>query len=314
MLHVIADFESELTRFIFDGVARTDVHLICLPPRARGFDVLKRAAECTLPNTRLDWLYSASLLEQLAQIRPGDHVLLFSIFNPKNLQVLGKYLRKAQVHVFLWNPLREHGADPRKAERRLQAVRRLTPHIATFDPEDAKAHKLRLVPQPYREVPAPAYADCTVDLCFIGMDKGRLPFLMRLADVAEQAGLRCFMHVLPDKGQRYTPRQRAFMARGYLSYAENLRHAMQARCLLEVAQVHQAGATLRSVEALFLARKLVTTRQHARHEPDFDPRRVLLMLEPDADVLTEFLNQPCPRVPQETLRRHEINQWLENFC
>lgn len=314
MLHVIADLESELTKFIFDGVTRPDVRLIHHPARAHGaWNQTKRWFECALPNKRLDLLYSPDLLGQLGQIREGDSVLLFSIINPKNLCVLAKYLQQAKVHAFLWNPLREHGADPQKAALRLNAVRQLTSNIATFDPQDAHEQRLRLVPQPFRNIPTEDDKATEVDFCFIGMDKGRLPFLMRFAEAAERAGRKCFIHVLADKGRQYSAQERAFLSQDYFSYADNLAQAKRAKCLLEVVQDSQSGATLRSVESLFMARKLITTRKAIRTEPGFDEKRVLVIDRPDDAAIESFMHTAMPPVDAAVLQAHEINHWLDAF-
>ena len=120
--------------------------------------------------------------------------------------------------------------------QRLRAIRKVSDHVTTFDAQDAQTYGFTLLPQPFRHVALPATASAAMDydFCFIGMDKGRLPFLMRFKTLAEQNGYRCFFRIVPDRGGVYSAEERTFLSHASLTYAENLEYVARSRCLLEI--------------------------------------------------------------------------------
>lgn len=322
MLYILSNFESALTQYIFAGLQRDDVRLIqyhSKPTTLAG--KLKRWLEVQLPKRRLDWYYPAALRAQLDGIGPGDSVLIFALGNTKDMALLGKYLRGKQVHAFLWNPVLEHNTPQgmAKALERLSAIQSLTPSIYSFDRADVAQYGLRYAPQPFRYV-EPAAAPTAgeppqTDFFFLGYDKGRLPLLMQLKQAADALGKTCHFHILPDAGKTYSAAEQAMLSTGYLSYADNIALSQRARCLIDIVQATQSGATMRSVEALFLNKKLLTTRQLAVQEPDYDPSRTLVLDSEgiDSQALLRFMQSRLVPASEAIRAEHEINSWLNRF-
>ncbi|THJ36371.1 hypothetical protein E8K88_00215 [Lampropedia aestuarii] len=323
MLYIISNFESALTQFIFAGLQRDDVRLIqyhSKPATLAG--KLTRWLEVQFPKRRLDWYYPAALRAQLDGIGPGDSVLIFALGNTKDMVLLGKYLHGKQVHAFLWNPVLEHNTPQgiAKALERLTAIEQLTPSIYSFDRADVAQYGLLYAPQPFRhmeagDAPAAAQSPPT-DFFFLGYDKGRLPLLMRLKQAADTLGLSCHFHILPDAGKTYSAAEQAMLSTGYLSYADNMALSQRARCLIDIVQATQSGATMRSVEALFLNKKLITTRQLALQEPDYNPSRTLVVDSStaiDCQALLHFMQSPFVPASDAIRTEHEINTWLNRF-
>lgn len=336
MLHILSNFESPLTQFIFSGLHRADVRLIQYQTKSASLKgKLARWLEVQLPHQRLDWYYPTALIKQLDAIAPSDSVLIFAMGNTKDIRLLRKYLRGHNVHVFLWNPVIEHASAEgvAKALQRLEAIQALTSQIYSFDTTDVERYGLRYAPQPFRAIEAPKTppvqaatspvqaskpstdADASVDFFFLGYDKGRLPFLTQFKQAAEAAGMRCHFHIIADPGKTYSADEQALLSTGYLSYADNIAQSQRARCLIDSVQATQSGATMRGVEALFLGKKLITTREQAIHEPDFNPTRTLRVRHDGMDMhaITAFLHTPLEPAPEALLREHEINTWLDRF-
>lgn len=324
MLYILSNFESALTQFIFSGLQREDTCLIQYDSKPASLRAkLTRWLEAQLPSKRLDWYYPKTLIAQLDALGPADSLLIFAMGNTKDIDLLRKYLHGKNVSVFLWNPVLEHSSAKgiAKAMQRLAAIQRLTNQIYSFDHSDVQAYGLRYAPQPFRSMAAPAthplpgQAEGLVDFFFLGYDKGRLAFLTQFKHAAKAAGLSCHFHILADPGKTYLPHEQAMLSTGYLSYADNIAQSQRARCLLDIVQANQSGATMRGVEALFLNKKLITTRQQAQHEPDFNPTRTLVMQPEHIDMaaVQQFLQSPYEPASEALLREHEINTWLQRY-
>lgn len=323
MIYIIADLNADLTQFIMKGIQRKDVVLVHYPAKTNGIvQKIRRGLESIIPKIPCFIYCPNGLAQWRKRIIRDDHVLLFSIMNPKDLWILRKYLNTKNVHLYLWNPIMETGGNPTRSEQRLQAIQATTSgRVLTFDAQDAQDYGFSLVPQPFRHMASPSDPAETIDydFCFIGIDKGRLPFLKKFKLEAEKNGFRCFFHIIPEKDRAYSSEDQKFLCTDYLSYADNLRHAARSNCLLEIVQAHQVGGTMRGVEALFLHKKLITTRSLARREPGFDDRRVLVL---DSDSTAEmaipmeairaFMAKPLGAQDEASLQAHEINAWLDH--
>lgn len=315
MLYIISDFKTEISEFIFSSLNRDDVKLINHPSKTKGVvQKIKRFIECGVP-VKMNIFYSDELVCLLEKIKPDDDVLLFSIGNVKDLLILKKYLGSRRVSSFLWNPVIEHHGEKIKAARRLNGLMNISDQIYTFDNCDAEKFGLNFVSQPYRYVDNESCEEI-YDFYFVGYDKNRIAWLMRFKEIADDLSMRCYFHVLPDKGKKYSSAEKYFLKNAHLSYAENIKIARSSKCLLEVLQKTQSGATLRSVEALFLGKKLITNRPGIINEEYFHESRNLFvsnMDDFDSNSLKSFMDDPCLDVGDNILMKYDINGWVENF-
>lgn len=323
MIYVITDFDADLSHFIFEGVQRNDVRLIHYPARAHGIgQKIRRWLEAVFPKKPLNLYASADFIHLTKGIKKHDVAVLFSIANTKDLRLIKKYLPHCKIYLFLWNPVIEYNGNKAKAIQRLNAIKSISDHVMTFDAQDARNYEFSLIPQPFRHVAPQDNTSGTIDydFFFIGTDKGRLPFLARFKSLAEQMGFRCLFRIVPDKGVIYSSQEQALLCNEFLSYTDNLKYVARSRCLLEIVQHNQFGSTMRSVEALFFNKKIITTNPSAREEPGFDERRVLVIDKevhaastPDMQAIFAFMQKPLGPPSQEAIQAHEINQWLNHF-
>lgn len=314
MLYVISDFQAELPQFIFNALKRNDVRLIDFSSKPKGLiNKAKRRIEHYMPNTRLDIYFSKELREAQEKINKDDSVLLFNLTNIRDVTILRKYLKSQNISEFLWDPVLKHNGSDASEEMRIATLSKLTDRVATFDPDDAKKYKLQLVPAPYRSLPASSVSR-SIDFYFLGFDKGRMDFLLDFKKNVGRSGMSCHFHIMPDGHTHYTPEQLEHTKDHWISYAQNLANLQQSRCVLEVVQHTQSGATLRSMEALFGNYKLITTRLSARNDPYFHPSRVYVLDGPiNPQLLKDFLETPIEPASMELTSPHEINTWVENF-
>ena len=224
-------------------------------------------------------IFSAQYVAQLQAIGPGDAVLMFGVENGKELRIICRHIRARRKTIFLWNPVRDYQQQSvRKLSRYVHALKRLDANVATFDPVDAQVYDFQLVEQVYRDVSPwiKPEEDQDIDLYFVGQDKGRLPDLLCLREMALAAGLTVHFHVTPDKRKTYTETERRLLSDKPLTYSENLQLVNRARCLEEIVQSNQSGETIRSLEAAFFDRKLLTNRHQAVQDALHADDRVLI--------------------------------------
>ena len=307
-----------LTDFIFDGLgAREDIVLIehPMPPRGR-FGSLIRFLEVLLPWWKGSSYFNGSYLHELSAIREHDNVLFFAIENLKDLKIIRKFIRARCQSVWLWNPV---GAFRRhKVSRYFYHfwLRRTGLKAFTFNPADVRSDTIGLANQVYRsvdEIINSASNDSAHDVYFLGIDKGRLNLLQALKSELEQMGLTTLFRIVPDKRRRYTDNERAQLTPGWLPYRDNLRIVQQSRVLLEILQSTQNGPTIRSMEAAFFGKKLITNNRGMRQSPLYHRSRIFILGEDDMENLKSFVDEDPEPVNPSILRGHDIEHWIEQF-
>ena len=266
MLYIIANTNYFLTAFVLERLQGCkDIHVVSHEqPSRRWSGADKKLLESLFPaRWRRSMIFSAQYVAQLQAIGPGDAVLMFGVENGKELRIICRHIRARRKTIFLWNPVRDYQQQSvRKLSRYVHALKRLDANVATFDPVDAQVYDFQLVEQVYRDVSPwiKPEEDQDIDLYFVGQDKGRLPDLLCLREMALAAGLTVHFHVTPDKRKTYTETERRLLSDKPLTYSENLQLVNRARCLVEIVQSNQSGETIRSLEAAFFDRKLIQIR------------------------------------------------------
>jgi hypothetical protein len=309
-----------LTDFLFERMhAIEDIKLIEHPMRRRRFGGLLRALDVyALPWWRRSFYFDKSYTEQLARIRPEDSVLFFAIENRKDLQIIRKFISARRQFVWLWNPIEVFRGDGLSQLFYRFWIRRSGMQAFTFNPADARDDGIRLINQVYRQAElagASGQGDETLlhDVYFLGIDKGRLPALQALRIELERAGLTTHFRVIADKRRHYSDEDRNQLATEWLPYKENLRIVRDSRALLELLQSTQNGPTIRSMEAAFFNKKLITNNQAMRQSPLYHPSRIFILGQDDMATLGDFIGSPLEPVPGSVLQAHDIEHWIRQF-
>ncbi|RRV09046.1 hypothetical protein EGJ27_04530 [Pseudomonas sp. v388] len=146
---------------------------------------------------------------------------------------------------------------------------------------------------------------------FLGRDKGRSALLDRLAGILEQHGCTADFHIVRDSTS--TPPSR-FHTDALLDYEANLKLSLAADVLIEINQPGQAGFTLRTLEAAYFGKKLITNNASVKDAPLYHPNNILVIGSEDCwDVtaLGEFLGVPFEPLPKETLYAYSPDYMIE---
>ncbi|NMM91744.1 hypothetical protein B2J88_46940 [Rhodococcus sp. SRB_17] len=316
MLHIIAN-PFTLTQFLLERLPRErQGHIHLHPARRRGVVyTVRKAIDAALP-FRLAGLrsFSREYLQGLLDIAPHAPVLIFGIENIKDLRIIRKHLRTRRVSVFTWNPVIDHNQNHRARRLHIRLLKGLGFRVVTFDPADAAQYGLDLVPQVYRRVDA--YRQCAaadVDVYFLGKDKGRFDALHRLGMQLQALGLRTDLLVVPERGREYPVQAEVVLCRQELSYRENIERINRARCLLEWTQANQTGLTIRTLEALFFDKKLITNNPRVKQQPFYHPARIFVLGHDDLGQIADFLAAPMPPIADATLAAHDFPLWIRQF-
>jgi hypothetical protein len=113
------------------------------------------------------------------------------------------------------------------------------------------------------------------DVYFVGRAKDRLDDIIKVYEKLTEMGLSCDFHItdVELKDQKYSEDIK-YNCR--LSYEENLEHVNKAKYLLEIVQKEASGYSLRTWEAIFYDKFLITNNLHIKSAPFFNERYILM--------------------------------------
>ncbi|MCM1044807.1 MAG: hypothetical protein NC417_04790 [Candidatus Gastranaerophilales bacterium] len=162
----------------------------------------------------------------------------------------------------------------------------------TFDPSDACNTGFQYTMNVYSYLePAPGGTKTDIYFSFFGLD--RLDIVRELADYLKERQVDCNFIYVGSIDEKKNQLGNVKHVEKHLEYAEILKDAAGANCLLEVLRPGQTGSTLRYYEAICYNKKLLTTNRNVVNLPFYDPRYIRIF-ETLSDIDHEWIRRREP--------------------
>lgn len=148
---------------------------------------------------------------------------------------------------------------------------------------------------------------------FIGREKGRGETLLRLADVLTQCGCDLDFRILVDEG--FPDKTKHHITR-LVDYHESLEASLKASVLVEINQAGQSGFTLRTLEAAYFGKKLITNNKAVYESVFYDPSNVYVFDESqpwDLEEIKGFLSRQVKPVSPSIIYEYSPEHMLETL-
>ena len=181
--------------------------------------------------------------------------------------------------------------------------------VYTFDKSDAQKYGLT-----YKNtvcaLPAKngaAAFDC--DVYFVGYDRGRYELLNGLYEQFTALGLSCNFFVLRDPSSPKEEKALKF-AQKRISPEENSENIARTRAVLDIPTKGQGGLTQRTLEGLFLERKVITSNASVKDEKIYNEADVFLLDGRPLQSLPAFIKSPFEPIDAAP---YTINEWIKEF-
>ena len=104
----------------------------------------------------------------------------------------------------------------------------------------------------------------------------------------------------------------------FLKYEDIQRIIMESKCILELQMEGQSGCTLRTLESMFLNRKLITNNKDIVNYDFYNPNNIFVIENADDfkdrfnDIL-KFMRSPYQKLPDMVKNNYKFCKWLERF-
>ena len=147
------------------------------------------------------------------------------------------------------------------------------------------------------------------DVFYIGQDKGRLNKLLSLKNKLENFSLKTCFHIVSDK--KLFSDKKIFNRR--ISYSEVLNYISKSKSILEFVQQNQSGLTLRSMEALFFNKKLITNNSSVKNYDLYCKENIFIIGEDDINNIQQFIDTPYKTLDKSIIEQYDFKNWLERI-
>ena len=254
--------------------------------------------------------HEASMLE-VAERQKFDQVIVIKGvgLSVPFLKALRERLPAAEFVLYQWDSM-----------ARLEGIQERLPlfdRVLTFDRLDALANpSFQFRPLFYRNGPAAAPVKEDLDISFVGwLHSDRLEAIRRMQALAAASGLRSHVYLFTGWLTWFK-----LLLRGNsrdihlrpLGYAELMRINTRSRCIYDLPHAAQSGLTMRTIEALGLGKKIVTSATDVIHYDFCSKENVSLIATSGPAFDVEFVRRPGVPVADTVLRRYALDAWLDD--
>lgn len=323
MLYIVVK-DYFLAKYVVDALNdREDISLVTYARKndARGwarvvFKVKKYLRAFVLKRKGL-WIsdiFEPEMLEKLKAVTSNDKILFWGIENLKELLILTQELHYEKISAFLWNPVSTICRNRYSQWEYSRCLKNSDVNVYTFDAEDAKRYGFNYINQVYRSMKKHQQEVPSTDVFFIGQDKSRAVILNQMRSVLEEQGISYDFYIITDKHTSVIAEMADYYRKQELSYEESLALLDKSKCIIEIIQKGQGGITLRTLEAAFLGKKLITNNSNIYVSDLYHPSNIYVWGDKnETRTLKEFLDTPMAPIPEKILSGYDVEHWIKTF-
>jgi hypothetical protein len=220
---------------------------------------------------------------------------------------VARYIRKKypdkRIIIWYWNPMKKC-VDAKKFIK-------YNCEIWTFDEKDREQYLFNYNTQYYfSNVDVVPMESNSIDIFFVGKDKGRIKQLVDLKNKFDSYKLESKFHITKVRKK----------AKGYekwyknrMPYYEVLQHISKSKAILDYVSDNQSGLTLRPLEALFFKKKLITNDKSIVNRDFYRKENIFIIGRDEFNELPSFVSSPYLEINRKIVQKYEFEDWLNRF-
>jgi len=156
--------------------------------------------------------------------------------------------------------------------------------VYAFDPEDAKKYNFKYSPLLYSL--NPKQVEEKNQVFYVGRAKDRYPMLLQVYEKIKELNINRNFYIfgVSEKEQKHVEE---IKYNRYISYDDCLEEIQCSNCLLDIIQGDSCGFTIKTCEAVYYDKLLITTNKNVKQAPFYDERYILVINSAE-DINKEF--------------------------
>ena len=246
-------------------------------------------------------------IEDIKKITADDTVIFFDTLNSAYLDLKKKYFHDTKSIFWLWNTIEK------RSIKQLKIIKKSTKNIWTFDKKDSLTYDILYTTQFYWRENFTNSFDEEIDIFFIGQDKNRIEKIEKIAAIED---LNNEIYIIRETGKIYSKKYEKYLKKNVLSYEDVIEKIKKSKCLLEINLEGQEGITLRTLEALFFNKKLITNNRKVKEYDFYNKNNIYIIddtniLEKNFFEIKKFLKLKNQKIDDEILKKYTFEFWLK---
>lgn len=240
-------------------------------------------------------------------------------------KIYSKYYNVDKLFYWQWNPSPKSNLLKKiDFTVRMKILKAAGFSIYTFDHEDSIKFKLSYYPQIYsRQLALKTKEPKELEsnsVFFIGENKGRVNKLKLISGVIQKADLKSNIFIVK-KHDEIIPNDTVggfkFLS-DYMNYNTYISMVNKSEYLLEVVQLGQQGLTLRTLEALFFGRKLITDNMSIDKYDFYNPANIYIIDYEKKesviiDELKKFKLMNYEKIDFSVLNKYDVKSFFQHI-
>lgn len=238
------------------------------------------------------------------KIKDYDNIIIFDNgLTPILLKWIRKKNKKARIKIWLWNIDNNYDMNFYKKYG----------EVYCFDKSFANLNKIHYINQFYIPKTYKSKSTPTNGILYVGADKMRYTFLKRLAQQLKKEKIPYYFYLQKWQGKRYQEKENDIeLSSNLMSYEDVIKNIYGYNCILELNIKGQEGFTLRTLEALFYKKKLITNNKNIKNFSFYNKNDFYILGNEDRS-LKEFMNTDYEKIDNTFLKKYTYDYWLKTI-
>ena len=208
--------------------------------------------------------------------------------------------RDADIVIWYWNIVK-NTIQPKE-------INDLRCTLWSFSRIDCENYGLRFNPPPYFKEMAYQSEKESVDICFVGKDKGRLEQLLKWKKTFEEQGFTTEFIITPshpyDRNPNYSKP---------ITYKQSIEVNSRAKAIFDYIEIDNSGQSMRVMEALFTHKKIITNNKLIKDYDFYCPENFFILNIDPIEKLKTFMEKPYREPSEEVKIRYDFDNFLLRF-
>lgn len=252
------------------------------------------------------WFQNLNIIED----KEENKILVFSIEEIIFAKILAKKFPKSKKIFWCWNKMNS---------KLILELSKYYNEIWTFDEIDSKKYNLNYTSQFYwrTKEDSPKY-DESERIYFVGVDKNRLKTIKKFKNYFLTGRVKFEYFLVRNKKISYSKEDSLDLKENLITYEEMLTKILKSKCLLELNSENQNGLTLRTLEALFYSKKLITNNKSIKNYDFYCDENIFIIDENNLtnekfEKIEFFLEEPYKKIEESVKQKYTLEAWCKSI-
>ncbi len=294
------DFDSFIVKAI-----RMDTNEVDVLDAFYGKGRIGRKIVKVIKSSGSDILFELIVRLSRSKLKQYDQIILFDDYPDLPLiRWIRKYHDKCVIKLWFWN-VPDYDINQYRQFCKLYC----------FDEDYSKSNHITFLHQFYFHLHSFIKHQpfkITTDVMYVGFDKNRRNKIRNLSEIFNREGMSLDIRLIVSDNKEFMEAGIRYIAKP-VPYQKILELLMNSKAILEIVNDNQTGLTLRSLEALFFEKKLITDNANIVNFDFYNKNNIFIYGIDDISNLRTFIDTPYKKMKPELIDKYSFRNWFQQI-